>query len=183
MDTETRLFDEPVRYIENQIVEFFVENVDILKNDSQSKLIYAYYLIHHKLSKDNLIILTGFDPQDISSSLKVLVKMGCIRQYAKSESTYVLEDFTITPISFSFVDKMLLDQGKVKEWRPRFRNIKQTLVSNVQNINILHGYYAVYTWVVKILDLMPGYDENYIDINTVKDRNFAYLPFSRFFTV
>ena len=183
MDTEPRLFDEPIRNIEDQIVEFFVENVGILQNDSHSKLIYAYYLIHHKLSKQDLIVLTGFNPQDISSTLKILVKLGCIRQYAKSESTYVLEDFTITPVSFSFVDKMLLDQVKVKKWRPRFRDIKQHLVSNVQNINILNGYYAVYTWVVKILDLMPGYDDNYIDINTVKDRNFAYLPFSRFFTV
>ncbi len=183
METETRLFDAPIRSIEDQIVEFFVENVGILKKDSQSKLIYAHYLIHHKLSKENLLVLTGFDPSDISSSLKVLVKMGCIRAYSQSESTYVLEDFTITPVSFSFVDKMSLDQTKVVKWRPTFRMIKQNLISNVHNINILHGYYAVYTWVVKILDLMPGYDEHYIDINTVKDRNFAFLPFSRFFSV
>lgn len=152
-------FDDDIKVIENEIIEFFTYTPMFFGKSEIFSKTFAYFITRRFLNQKQLRKLTGLSAGKVSQEINTLLELGIIEKVDVSETGKITYQMKSVILAFLRVSYNVLSE--YMKWKAKIESINSELEEEKDNLRKLHGYDEILKVVNIFLEILPFYEKIY----------------------
>jgi hypothetical protein len=141
------IFDPEIKQVEDEIIDFYTYDSAYSTLEEFTLQVFVYFHTRRVLTQEKIRFLTGLSLGKVSEIVNFLIEMQVIEKLNRKQLAKIIPDkikrqqiYALNSIQKSFFKSALKSGDRILQYKTKFEEFKNELISGESKLKTLNGY-------------------------------------------